>query len=44
MPRSPSSTYLPEYPQMSDGLRQMRIMEAELESHRKRSWVEVPND
>jgi predicted dehydrogenase len=35
---------VPEYPQMLDGLRQMRIMEAELESHRKRTWVELPND
>jgi predicted dehydrogenase len=33
-----------EYPQMSDGLRQMRIMEAELASHRNRSWEEVLND
>ena len=35
---------VPEYPQMLDGLRQMRIMEAELESHRKRSWVEPSTD
>jgi predicted dehydrogenase len=33
-----------EYPQMMDGLRQMRIMEAELESHRNRRWVNLPND
>jgi predicted dehydrogenase len=38
-PLSPS-----EYPQMSDGLRQMKIMEAELSSHRSRGWVELPND
>jgi predicted dehydrogenase len=38
-PQSPS-----DYPQMSDGLRQMKIMEAELASHRNRSWVDVPND
>jgi predicted dehydrogenase len=38
-PQSP-----PEYPQMSDGLRQMRIMEAELASHRSRCWVEVQNN
>jgi predicted dehydrogenase len=38
-PQSPS-----EYPQMSDGLRQMRIMEAELESHHNRRWVDLPND
>jgi predicted dehydrogenase len=30
-----------EYPQMSDGLRQMSILEAELESNRKRAWVEL---
>jgi predicted dehydrogenase len=35
---------LAEYPQMADGLRQMRIMEAELASHRSRSWVDLPND
>lgn len=33
-----------EYPQMADGLRQMRIMEAGLASHRSRSWVDLPND
>ena len=33
-----------EYPQMTDGLRQMRIMEAELESHSNRRWVDLPND
>jgi predicted dehydrogenase len=38
-PESPS-----EYPQMADGLRQMRIMEAELASHRNRSWVDLPDD
>jgi len=38
-PGSPS-----EYPQMSDGLWQMKIMEAELASHRSRGWVELPND
>jgi predicted dehydrogenase len=30
-----------EYPEMLDGLRQMNILQAELESHRNRSWVEV---
>jgi predicted dehydrogenase len=30
-----------EYPQFSDGLRQLNILEAELESNRTRSWVEV---
>ena len=32
----------PDYPQMADGLRQMKILEAELESHRGRNWVDVP--
>ena len=32
----------PEYPQFADGLRQMVILNAELESHRKQGWVEVP--
>lgn len=31
----------PEYPQFTDGLRQLRILEAELESHRHHGWVEV---
>jgi predicted dehydrogenase len=31
----------PEYPQFADGLRQLTILEAELESSRSRSWVEV---
>jgi predicted dehydrogenase len=31
----------PEYPQMKDGLRQMRIMQAELDSNRARGWVDV---
>lgn len=30
-----------EYPQMADGLRQMRILDAELESSRKRAWVDL---
>lgn len=30
-----------EYPQMTDGLRQLILLEAELESHRKRGWVEI---
>jgi predicted dehydrogenase len=33
-----------EYPQMADGLRQMRILEAELASHRNRSWIDLPDD
>ena len=32
----------PEYPQFSDGLRQLQILEAELASHQRRAWVEVP--
>ena len=32
----------PEYPLFADGLRQLVILEAELNSHRKRSWIEVP--
>jgi predicted dehydrogenase len=31
-----------EYPQFSDGLRQLRILDAELHSHRVRGWVDVP--
>ena len=32
----------PEYPQFVDGLRQMIILKAELESHRTRGWIDVP--
>jgi predicted dehydrogenase len=32
----------PEYPQFADGLRQLVILDAELESQRARRWVEVP--
>jgi predicted dehydrogenase len=32
----------PEYPQFADGLRQLIILQAELESHRTRGWMEVP--
>jgi predicted dehydrogenase len=32
-----------EYPQISDGLRQMNILQAELESHRTRRWMDVVN-
>ena len=31
----------PDYPQMGDGLRQMLILQAELESHRRQGWVEM---
>lgn len=33
----------PEYPQFADGLRQLVIVEAELESHRTRGWIDVPS-
>jgi predicted dehydrogenase len=32
----------PEYPQFVDGLRQLTILESELESSAKRGWVDVP--
>ena len=32
----------PEYPQFVDGLRQLTILKAELDSHRTRGWIEVP--
>jgi predicted dehydrogenase len=32
----------PEYPQFVDGLRQLRILNAALESHRRRGWMNVP--
>jgi predicted dehydrogenase len=32
----------PEYPQFVDGLRQLTILNAELQSHQGRSWVDVP--
>jgi predicted dehydrogenase len=32
----------PEYPQFVDGLRQLTILNAALQSHRIRGWVEVP--
>jgi predicted dehydrogenase len=37
-PRSPA-----EYPQFADGLRQLSILNAVLESNRRRAWVDVPN-
>jgi predicted dehydrogenase len=33
-----------EYPRFTDGLRQMKIIEAELNSNRTRSWADVPKD
>jgi hypothetical protein len=35
-------TSAPEYPQFTDGLRQLKILEAELASSKNRSWTEVP--
>ena len=32
----------PEYPQFSDGLRQLTILDAVLQSNRTRSWTDVP--
>jgi predicted dehydrogenase len=32
---------VPEYPQFVDGLRQLKILEAELQSHENRGWVDV---
>jgi predicted dehydrogenase len=31
----------PEYPQFADGLRQLKILEAEMLSHKSRAWVEI---
>jgi predicted dehydrogenase len=33
-----------EYPQFADGLRQLVILEGELESSKKRAWVEIPGE
>lgn len=33
-----------DYPQFADGLRQLVILGVELESHRTRSWVDMPAD
>jgi predicted dehydrogenase len=33
-----------DYPRFADGLRQMRILDAALTSHRSRGWVDVAND
>jgi predicted dehydrogenase len=32
-----------EYPQFADGLRQLTILDAVLESNRARRWIEVPS-
>jgi predicted dehydrogenase len=36
----PSRT--PDYPQMADGLRQLKILDAELASHKAHAWTDVP--
>jgi predicted dehydrogenase len=33
---------VPEYPQFTDGLRQLTILNSEMQSHRARGWVDVP--
>jgi predicted dehydrogenase len=33
-----------EYPQFSDGLRQLVILESEIESNRKHAWVDIPRE
>jgi len=37
-----SSSAVPEYPQFIDGLRQLKILNAVLQSHRTRSWIDLP--
>ena len=34
----------PEYPEFADGLRQLIILEAELESNRRHAWLDVDDD
>ena len=41
--RSIASAEGPEYPQFTDGLRQMIILNAVLESNGRRGWVEIPD-
>jgi predicted dehydrogenase len=33
----------PDYPQMADGLRQLKILDAELASHKAHAWMDVPD-
>jgi predicted dehydrogenase len=40
--RHPEAT--PEYPQMEDGLRQMKMLDAVLHSNKSRSWIELSTD
>jgi len=35
---------IPEYPQMEDGLRQMKLLDAVLASSKSRSWIDLPTD
>jgi predicted dehydrogenase len=37
-------TCVPEYPQFTDGLRQMRLLEAALISHESRAWIDISSD
>lgn len=32
----------PDYPEMADGLRQLKILDAELASHKTHAWVDIP--
>ncbi|HEY2008903.1 MAG TPA: Gfo/Idh/MocA family oxidoreductase [Rhizomicrobium sp.] len=34
---------VPDYPQMADGLRQLKILDAELASHEAHAWMDVPD-
>jgi predicted dehydrogenase len=36
------ASLVPDYPVLADGLRQMKILDAELASHKSRAWVDVP--
>jgi hypothetical protein len=37
-----ASGLTPEYPQFIDGLRQLTILKAELDSHRTHGWINLP--
>jgi predicted dehydrogenase len=41
-PSIDTSAAVPEYPQFIDGLRQLTILNAVLQSHRTRRWIDVP--
>ena len=41
MPRLAKHGGAPEYPQFADGLRQLTIVNAALDSHRTRGWVDI---